>query len=155
MASSTAVRFDLTRAVLTYLTFDVAASTKIYSGTMVCTDASGNLNPAADTSGLIFQGIAQPSVPGGIVDNSGGIAGAQQCPVDPFTERVPGTKFLTINCTSADKTWIGKRAAILDDHTVQLSSTSTNHIVVGTIKQVISATQVIVDCGERFVLATT
>lgn len=48
----------------------VAASTKIYAGSLVCANASGYVIPAADTAGLTFLGVALNAV-----DNSAGSNG--------------------------------------------------------------------------------
>lgn len=51
-------------------TLDVAASTIIYKGAMVCVDAAGNAIPAANAAANTFAGVADHQA-----DNSGGAAG--------------------------------------------------------------------------------
>ena len=51
--------------------YPVAASTKIFAGTLVALDSSGNAVPASDAAGLRVIGLAQEDA-----DNSAGLAGA-------------------------------------------------------------------------------
>ncbi|HCF3995332.1 TPA: hypothetical protein NID78_006635, partial [Pseudomonas aeruginosa] len=51
----------------------VAANAKIFAGSLVCLDASGNAVPGALSTTIAARGIAQEQV-----DNTGGAAGAKR-----------------------------------------------------------------------------
>jgi hypothetical protein len=86
--------------------FDVAASTKIYQGSMVATDASGNAVPASASAALIVWGRAELEA-----DNSSGLAGAKRV-------RVKRGAFRWANGDSIAKADIGKLCYASDDQTV-------------------------------------
>lgn len=156
MAASTAPRYDLQRVAPAYWNYPVAASTKIYYGTMVAVNSSGYLVPAADTSGLSFVGIAQPNTPGGVADNSAGASGGEvSCPVAPIMDQAPGQRWSVLNCSGADHTWINQHVFASDDHTVTLAGGSTNKVGVGKVIEVISATAVKVDHLASFAVASS
>jgi len=91
---------------------DVAASTKIYLGSLVAVDSSGNAKPGADTAGLTGIGRAEQTV-----DNSSGSAGALKINVKRGVFRFgnSGTNALT-------KAHIGTIAYLEDDQTVASST---------------------------------
>ncbi len=103
----------------------VAASTKIYAGTMVAIDASGNAKPAADTAGLTVIGRAEE-----FIDNSSGAAGDLTINVKRgvFKYNNSGT-----NAVDADDK--AKVCYIEDDNTVQ-EAIGTNAIVAGLVLEV-------------------
>lgn len=87
--------------------YDVAASTKIYAGSLVVLDASGNAKPGSTATGLIAAGVAQAQV-----DNSTGAAGDKKVPVRA------GIAFPFVNGETITKAHIGDLAYIIDDQTV-------------------------------------
>lgn len=88
---------------------EVAASTKIYAGSLVCRNSSGYLIPAANTAGNVFAGVANE-----YIDNSAGAAGDLSCEVS-----LDGAfKLVGASLTRAD---IGKRVYVSDDQTVTLT----------------------------------
>jgi hypothetical protein len=109
----------------------VAASTKIYAGSLVCSNATGYAVPGADTAGLLFRGIAQE-----FVDNSAGADGEKKV----LVEHPVIVSMSTAGITQAD---IGKPVFIADDQTVAKSTT--NSVCCGVIREVISATSVWLD----------
>jgi hypothetical protein len=107
----------------------VAASAICYVGALVAVDASGNLNPAADTAGLKVLGRCEgkpgPGITGLDADNTGGIAGA-------VTANVKRGCFKFDNSSgdplaAAD---IGNICYAEDDHTVNKAG-GTNKVVAG------------------------
>jgi hypothetical protein len=117
---------------------------------------TGYLVPAADTASGVFVGFAASEVPGGITDNSGGTAGALSCNVALPKENVPGQRYFYTNCSGATQAaWQDQFVYWSDDHTVTLAAGSTNKVCAGRVKQVISATQLIVDGCDRSAVATS
>lgn len=112
MSQSTEARYDIESVAVAELQFDVLTATKIWSGTCVATDASGNAQPCADTSGLVFQGVARESV-----NNSAGDSGALQVRVEPVTS----LGHLELDAVNPNGTWIGFKVYFTDDHTVSKS----------------------------------
>ena len=107
----------------------VAASTKIYAGSLVALNESGYAVPAADTASLRFVGVAREQV-----DNSLGANGDKSVAV-----RKTGLhRFAASGMAITD---IGKPAFIFDDQTVAKSGV-TNWIACGTIAEFISAGEV-------------
>jgi len=114
------------------LEYDVAASTKIFGGSLVCLNATGYAVPGADTASFKFAGVAQEQV-----DNTGGADGDKKIRV-----RKTGIhRFAASGMTIAD---IGKPAFVSDDQTVAKSGL-TNWVGCGRIDEFISATEVGVD----------
>ncbi len=101
---------------------DVAATTKIYGGSIVMLDSSGNAAPATAASGLICAGCAEEQV-----DNSSGSAGDLKVKVRKGTRRFA-------NGASITKADIGDLAFALDDQTV--GKTGTSRSAVGRIVDV-------------------
>lgn len=97
--------------------YPLAASTKIFAGTLVGLNSSGNAVPAADTAGLRVVGLAQETV-----DNSAGSAG------DLKVATKHGVFKLNNSGTDAvDADDKGKICFVEDDNTV--SETGTTHKV--------------------------
>ena len=113
----------------------VAASVKIFAGSMVCANATGYAAPAADTANFRFQGIAEE-----YVDNSAGADAAK-------TVKVRRGVF-ELTTAGAAITDVGKHVFATDDQTVALNGT-TNAVYVGRIFQFVSATSVFVDTREK------
>ena len=94
---------------------DVAASTKIYAGSMVAIDGSGNAKPISAAAGLRVLGRCEDST---TVDNSSGSAGAKTC-------NVRRGVFLLSNSATTDaltKADIGRKVFAADDNTVSRTS---------------------------------
>lgn len=105
----------------------VKANTKIFAGTVVVLDAAGNAQPAAAAVGLVVRGLAME-----IVDNTGGVAGAQ------MVESRPGTYRLA-NSAAADaitRAEIGDDCFLVDDQTVAKTNGGATRSVAGKIMDV-------------------
>lgn len=116
------------------LEFPVAASTKIYSGALICVNAAGYAVAGSDTAGLVFAGVAE-----GQADNSTGGAGDIIVAV-----RRRGLEKLSLGhaITQAN---IGDAAFISDDQTVDLAANCANGIFCGVIAGFISGLEAWVD----------
>ena len=112
----------------------VAASAKIFAGSIVCYNATGYAAPGADTANFKFAGFAEE-----YVDNSSGADGA-------LYVRVRRGVFEIVT-SGAAITDIGKPVFATDDQTVAKSGT-TNGVFVGRIFAFVSATSVFVDTRE-------
>ncbi|MDD4985109.1 MAG: hypothetical protein PHQ43_04875 [Dehalococcoidales bacterium] len=108
--------------------YPVADNVHIYKGAHVCIDASGYLNPAADTAGFRYAGVAAEEC-----DNTltGHAAGGKECRV--WT----GGEFQA-TFTSITQAMVGQMMYIKDDAT--LDDTSTNLVPAGILVEYISAT---------------
>jgi hypothetical protein len=104
--------------------YPVAASTKIWPGSIVAINSSGYAVEASDTAGLTVVGICDPQH-GAAVDNSAGADGAINVPV------IQGVGEL-VNGDSITLADVGGIAYVSDDQTVVTSGTS-NSIVAGII----------------------
>jgi hypothetical protein len=108
----------------------VAASTKIFAGSLVCLNAAGNAVPGSTATTLLARGVAQEQV-----DNSAGSAG------DLRVESRRGV-FPFANSASSDeitRAEIGDNAYIVDDQTVAKTSGSSTRSVAGVIRDVDTA----------------
>jgi hypothetical protein len=94
------------------ISYKVAACTTIYKGALACLDADGYAIPAADTTGLIFIGVAYEDG-----DNATGTDGAIKVRVLKM-----GT-YLVAKATAA-QTDLGKAMCISDDNTVAADTTN-------------------------------
>ena len=112
--------------------FPVKASTKLWSGAAVLTDASGWLDNAADTTGTKFAGIMDKTA-----DNSAGANGAIKGRV------IRRGVFDFVFGGTATQATVGKKVYASDNQTV--NTTTTNSILVGTVVEVVSATKVRVE----------
>lgn len=128
MAASTANRYDLGQVLVSYLEIPVS-NVHIYSGIMVCTNASGHLVAAADTANLTFAGLSRQEV-----NNTAGVAGSVNGQVIPPSS----LKFLTVYAANPDNSWIGKLAYVVDDHTVGLAATPDHDVVVGRVLAIVA-----------------
>ena len=105
----------------------VAAATRLFAGSIVCLDASGNAVPGATATTLTARGVAQEQV-----DNRDGAAG------DRRVESRRGV-FPFANSASADEITradIGNSAYIVDDETVAKTDGTSTRSVAGVIRDV-------------------
>ncbi len=105
----------------------VAASTRIFAGSIVCLNATGYAVPGSTSTTLKARGVAQEQV-----DNSAGAAGALRI------ETRRGV-FQFANSTSTDEITradIGASAYIVDDQTVAKTSATSTRSVAGVIRDV-------------------
>lgn len=122
--SALTANIDTEIKAVNHIDHPVAATTKIYAGAMVCTNAAHKALPAADTSGLKFAGIAK-----NFVDNSAGAAGDK----DVICIREGVFKMATA-ATFA----VGDDACVVDDQTVTTAAIATNDVVVGKVVKVVA-----------------
>ena len=106
---------------------DVAASTTLYGGTLICYNSSGALVDGSDATGLTFAGVAREDA-----DNSDGAAGDIECEF----YRAGVFKFVSSGLAAGDE---GLPVYLTDNQTVLKTATSYG-IRVGTIVTVDSAT---------------
>ena len=105
----------------------VAASTRIFAGSLVCLNAAGNAVPGSLSATLKARGVAQEQV-----DNRDGAAG------DLRIESRRG-EFQFANSASADEITradIGNECFIVDDQTVAKTSATDTRSVAGIIRDV-------------------
>lgn len=103
----------------------VAASTTVYNGSLVATNANGELRPAADAAGLTVQGVAQ----GKMVNTSGAAAKPT-----PRARVAAGTyKFATTGGNAITAADLGKNCYVLDDQTVVRAAGTVNSIIAGIV----------------------
>ena len=113
---------EVNRKAGNVVSYDVAASTTIYKGAMVCDNGSGYAVPAADTNGYALLGFAVEKA-----DNSSGSDG-------DIEVRVYKVGSYEMAKASAAQTDIGTLMYILDDQTV--ASSSTNSVKAGYVVEV-------------------
>jgi predicted RecA/RadA family phage recombinase len=116
--------------------FPVAATTKIYAGSMVCVNAAGYAAPAADTSGYRFVGVAMEQV-----DNSSGAAGAE-------TVRLRRVGVFEFDGASLTQAKVGNAMYAVDDQTFADAATTTNDIKVGVLVKYVSTTKGWIDTAR-------
>ncbi len=109
------------------LSLGVAATTKIYGGSIVCRNASGYAVPGSTATTLKALGIAQE-----LVDNSAGAAGDKSIRVRKGTYRF-GNSASTDAITDAD---IGNDCYIVDDQTVAKTDGTSTRSVAGKVHDV-------------------
>ena len=114
--------------------YPVAASTKIYKGSLVCLNASGYAVAAANTAAYKFVGVAISQA-----DNSSGSNG--DINVEVRTEGV--FDFVSSGLAVTD---VGETVYVSDDQTV--TKTVGNNIVVGVLDAYVSATVARVKIGK-------
>lgn len=105
----------------------VAATTKIFTGSLVCLNAAGNAVPGSTSTTLKARGVAQEQI-----DNLTGAIG------DKRVETRRGV-FPFANSTSTDEITradIGANAYIVDDQTVAKTSGTNTRSVAGVIRDV-------------------
>ena len=127
MAVLTADRQTQSREAL-FKQYGVAATERIYKGSLVCLNAAGFLVSAADTAGLSgVVGVADENVLGGAS------AGDENCRV------VSGRAFLFV-ATSIIQAMVGDTMYVVDDQTIDDADGSANGIVAGTLMEFVSST---------------
>lgn len=107
--------------------FPVAASTKIYQGSLVCINASGFAVPAATSTTLKCVGRAEQ-----LADNSTGLASA-------INIQVKRGCFKFTNSAGADLIAlkdVGTNAYLVDDQTVALTNGTNTRSIAGIIRDV-------------------
>ncbi len=117
----------------------VAASTKIYAGSLVMVDANGYAVPGADTANCKFIGVALQQV-----DNSSGGNGDKQVVV-----RRQGV--FDFKGSSLTQAMVGSPMYLVDDETFAPASVTTNDIPCGRLVQYISGTRGLLDIGQAWV----
>jgi len=105
----------------------VAASTRIFAGSLVCLDAAGNAVPGSLSATLKARGVAQEQV-----DNRDGAAGALRIETRRGVFQFANSAS-TDEITRAD---IGSKCFIVDDQTVAKTSATDTRSVAGTILDV-------------------
>jgi hypothetical protein len=109
--------------------YPVAANTKIFAGSLVCTNSGGYLVPAADAIGLKFAGVAIEQM-----DNTGGANGAKKV-------RVRRTGVFEFDALSISQSMLGSSMYVMDDHTFDDSSGPTNDIRLGILVKYVADTK--------------
>jgi hypothetical protein len=116
--------------------FPVAASSKIYAGSLVCVNAGGYAAPAADTAGYRFVGVAMEQA-----DNSGGGDGA-------MILRVRRVGVFEFDADSITQAMVGNAMYAVDDHTMDDAAGPANDVKVGELVKYVSATKGWIDIGR-------
>jgi len=107
------------------LSIPVAAETRIFAGSLVCSNADGYAVPAADTAGLVFEGVATAQA-----DNRNGADGDLSVVV-----RRRGR--YRLDCASAlDQSALSAQVYAEDDQTVAVAGDVDNDVAVGVIDKV-------------------
>jgi len=121
MAALSADRKINTRGIRRTFVGDVAASTNIYAGAIVCKNASGYIVPASDTAAIKCVGVALEQV------LNSGAAGAK-------TVTIGVGVFEVVNASGAI-VQAGKHALCYaaDDQSVSTSAAMTNDVIVGCV----------------------
>jgi hypothetical protein len=104
----------------------LAASTRIWAGTMVSLNAAGRAIPAADTASTRVIGRAEQSV-----DNSAGSAGDLSIQVKPGCFKFNNSATQPVTIAS-----IGLVCYVEDDNTVAIAAGPTNDIKAGIVVRV-------------------
>lgn len=117
--------------------YKVAASTHIYKGALVCINSSGYLVPGADTSGLLFVGVAFEEF-----DNSAGADGAAAADGRSGCRVRKSGDFLYTFTASTSQADVGKAVYLSADNTVALAATTTNDVLAGYITEYVTSTSV-------------
>ena len=108
-------------------TYDVAAATKIYAGSLVCRNAAGNAVPGSVATTLVPLGRAEA-----FVDNSAGAIGDLKVTVRPGIFRWANSAAGDL-ITKAD---IGNDCYIVDDQTVAKTSGGATRSIAGKVMNV-------------------
>lgn len=115
--------------------YKVAASARIFAGSLVCANVGGYAVPAADTANFKFLGVAREQA-----DNAGGANG-------DVTVRVRRKGVFRFAASGMAVTDLGASVNVSDDQTVAKSTTNT--VACGKVAEFISATEVGVDIDMR------
>jgi hypothetical protein len=122
MAALTADRRTLIKNRTEQISLPVAATTKIYAGSMVAKNAAGDAIPATNTAGLLVVGWADE-----YVDNTAGAAGDKRIKVG---SGVAGFA----NGGSVTKAHVETTVMVVDDQTV--NPTASNSVKAGILKEI-------------------
>lgn len=106
------------------------AAVALPKGALANFNTSGYAKAAADTASEHFAGVVIDPV-----DNSAGNAG-------DLSTRIWRKGVFSMDCSSATQAWVGQQVYAVDNHTVALATTTTNDVLVGTVVQFVSATEV-------------
>ena len=115
------------KGIPTRRTYLMAASTTIYRGSIVTTNASGLAVPAADTAAFNTVGIATN---GQVSAASGSYYITVEC----------GYEFLLPVAAGITQADVGSKAVVVDDASVTDAAAGTNDVVVGTIVEYLDET---------------
>ncbi len=127
--SDTTVALDDKRQIGDLLAISLAA-VKVVKGQLLSFNTSGYAKNASDTASEVFAGVAIATV-----DNSAGSAGE-------LTVRAWRRGVFSMACASAAQSWVGQKVYAVDNQTVALAATTTNDVLVGTVVQFVSTTEV-------------
>jgi len=116
--------------------YPVAASTKIYAGSLVCINAAGYAAPAADTVGFRLAGVALEQVNNDTVTN-----GAKNV-------RVRRHGVFEFDAASITQAMVGDPMYAVDDHTFDDAAGPTNDIKVGVLVKFGSETKGWIDIAR-------
>ena len=116
------------------LAFPVEEAKTIYGGSLVCVNANGYAEPGADTSGLIFEGVAIEQQ-----DNSSGADGDK----DVVLRRRGLVKCILGHSISQAN--VGDNVFLVDDQTVDVTANVTHNIFCGIIAYYIDTTHAWID----------
>jgi hypothetical protein len=116
--------------------YPVAASVKIYAGSLVCGNTSGFAAPAGDTSGFRLAGVALEQV-----DNSSGANGDKNV-------RVRRCGVFEFDAASITQAMVGDPMYAVDDHTFDDAAGPTNDVKVGVLVKYGSATKGWIDIAR-------
>jgi hypothetical protein len=129
MANPTAGRDDK-QSFGQAITVPMAASTTIYSGSLVSVNSAGYAVVAGDTASTVFMGVAADTVA------NTGSAGDKKIMV-----YVRGTFEMAFAGTATQAT-VGQAATISDGQTLAVAATTTNDIAAGKVVEYIDASTV-------------
>jgi len=107
-----------------FVRLPVAAATKIYAGSLVAEDSSGNAVPATDTAGLVAVGRSEQEI-----DNSSGAAGDQNIVIKRGVFKYANSSTYAIAQAN-----VGQVAYVEDEATV--ATQSTHGVKAGRIIQI-------------------
>ena len=116
--------------------YPVAATTKIYAGSLVCVNGDGYATPAADTSGYRFVGAAMEQV-----DHGSGANGDR-------VVRVRRTGVFEFDAASITQAMVGNAMYAVDDHTFDDAAGPTNDVRVGVLVKYVSAAKGWIDISR-------
>lgn len=138
MAAATKDRKFTTTGIRRTFTGLVAAATIIYAGTLVATNAAGNIVPAADTAALKVVGVALEQV-----DNSAGAASAKEVSIGTGT-------FEFVNAAGAIVlAGVQRLCYAADDQSVSTAAAMTNDVIAGLVVA-FTTTTVLVDVDPAY-----
>ncbi len=132
MAASTSARYDIATDAVSRLLLPVAGSIVIYQGVLVAHQTDGYTAQIADTAGHVLAGIAEQTV-----DNTGGSDGDLNVPVQPVNG-ASGMNFIELYAATPLDSWLGKQLYFVDDNTVALAATTTNDVLAGMCRQILT-----------------